>query len=276
MTESYETIVSRRDGRIGFIAFNRPQALNALNATLLAETTRALAALARDDQVAAIVIHGEGRAFSAGFDLKESAARGTSGAAAWREVLEHDFDFIVQFWDCPKPTIAAVHGYCLAGAFELMLACDITIAAEGTLFGEPEVRFGSGIIAMLLPWITGPKQAKELLLTGNDKVSAERALAMGIVNRVVPADEVMATATAMAEDIAAAAPLSVELTKRAINRTYEIMGMRQALLAALETDILLEASEGPERAEFNRSRREQGLQAAIAWRDARFGRKRAT
>ena len=222
------------------------------------------------------MVHGEGRAFSAGFDLKESAARGTSGALAWREVLEHDFDFIVQFWDCPKPIVAAVHGYCLAGAFELMLACDLPVAAEGTLFGEPEVRFGSGIIAMLLPWITGPKQAKELLLTGNDKVSAERAVAMGIVNRVVPADELLATATAIAGDIAAAAPLSVQLTKRAINRTYEIMGMRQALLAALETDILLEASEGPERAEFNRIRREQSLQAAIAWRDSRFGRRRET
>jgi enoyl-CoA hydratase len=243
---------------------------------LLAETTSALAEHARDDQIAAIVVHGEGRAFSAGFDLKESAARGTTGAAAWRKVLEQDFDFIVQFWDCPKPTIAAVHGYCLAGAFELMLACDITVAAEGTLFGEPEVRFGSGIIAMLLPWVTGPKQAKELLLTGNDKVTAERALAMGIVNRVVPADELMATATAIANDIAAAAPLSVQLTKRAINRTYEIMGLRQTLLASLETDILLEASEGPERAEFNRIRREQGLQAAIAWRDSRFGRKRET
>jgi enoyl-CoA hydratase len=270
---TYETIISRKEGRIGFIAFNRPRALNALNATLLAETTRALAQHASDQEVAAIVVHGEGRAFSAGFDLKESAARGTSGALAWREVLEHDFDFIVQFWDCPKPTIAAVHGHCLAGAFELMLACDITVAAEGTLFGEPEVRFGSGIIAMLLPWITGPKQAKELLLTGNDKVPAERALAMGIVNRVVPADDLMTTAKAIADDIAAAAPLSVQLTKRAINRTYEIMGLRQALLAALETDILLEASEGPERAEFNRIRREQGLQAAIAWRDARFGRK---
>jgi enoyl-CoA hydratase len=270
---TYETIISRKEGRIGFIAFNRPRALNALNATLLAETTRALAEHASDQEVAAIVVHGEGRAFSAGFDLKESAARGTSGALAWREVLEHDFDFIVQFWDCPKPTIAAVHGHCLAGAFELMLACDITVAAEGTLFGEPEVRFGSGIIAMLLPWITGPKQAKELLLTGNDKVPAERALAMGIVNRVVPADDLMTTAKAIADDIAAAAPLSVQLTKRAIIRTYEIMGLRQALLAALETDILLEASEGPERAEFNRIRREQGLQAAIAWRDARFGRK---
>jgi len=270
---TYETIISRKEGRIGFIAFNRPRALNALSATLLAETTRALAEHAGDEEVAAIVVYGEGRAFSAGFDLKESAARGTSGALAWREVLEHDFDFIVQFWDCPKPTIAAVHGYCLAGAFELMLACDITVAAEGTLFGEPEVRFGSGIIAMMLPWITGPKQAKELLLTGNDKVPAELALAMGIVNRVVPADDLMATATAIANDIVAAAPLSVQLTKRAINRTYEIMGLRQALLAALETDILLEASEGPERAEFNRIRREQGLQAAIAWRDARFGRK---
>lgn len=271
---TYETIISRKEGRIGFIAFNRPRALNALNATLLEETTRALADHAADEEVAAIIVHGEGRAFSAGFDLKESAARGTSGALAWREVLEHDFDFIVQFWDCPKPTIAAVHGYCLAGAFELMLACDITVAAEGTLFGEPEVRFGSGIIAMLLPWITGPKQAKELLLTGDDKVKAERALAMGIVNRVVPPDQLIATATAIASDIAAAAPLSVQLTKRAINRTYEIMGLRQALLASLETDILLEASEGPERAEFNRIRREQGLQAAIAWRDARFGQKR--
>jgi enoyl-CoA hydratase len=269
---TYETIISRKEDRIGFIAFNRPRALNALNATLLAETTRALAAHAGDEEVGAIVVHGEGRAFSAGFDLKESAARGTSGALAWREVLEHDFDFIVQFWDCPKPTIAAVHGYCLAGAFELMLACDITVAAEGTLFGEPEVRFGSGIIAMMLPWITGPKQAKELLLTGNDKVPAELALAMGIVNRVVPAQDLMATATAIAADIIAAAPLSVQLTKRAINRTYEIMGLRQALLAGLETDILLEASEGPERAEFNRIRHDQGLQAAIAWRDARFGR----
>jgi enoyl-CoA hydratase len=276
MTESYETIASRKEGRIGFIAFRRPGALNALNSALLAETTSALAEHARDDEIAAIIVHGEGRAFSAGFDLKESAARGTTGAAAWRQVLEQDFDFIVQFWDCPKPTIAAVHGYCLAGAFELMLACDITIAAEGTLFGEPEVQFGSGVVAMLLPWVTGPKQAKELLLTGDDQVTAERALAMGIVNRVVPANELMTTATAIASDIAAAAPLSVQLTKRAINRTYEIMGLRQALLASLETDILLEASAGPERAEFNRIRREQGLQAAIAWRDSRFGRKRET
>src|SRR5205814_9814834 len=107
----------------------------------------------------------------------------------FRSVLETDFDFLAQFWDSLKPTIAAVHGFCLAGAFELALACDITVAAEDTRFGEPEVRFGSGIVALLLPWITGPKQAKELLLTGNDRISAERAMEIASVNRVVPDGE---------------------------------------------------------------------------------------
>jgi len=188
------------------------------------------------------------------------------------EVLDYDFKFLMQFWDCPKPTIAAVHGFCLAGAFEMALSCDVTVAAEGTRFGEPEVRFGSGIVAMLLPWVVGPKAAKELLLTGNDKVDAARALQLGIVNHVVPAGQELEKALDIARDMAAAAPLSVEMTKRAINRTYEMMNMRQALLAALDIDTLIEAGGGPERAEFNRIRKEQGLKAAIEWRDARFKR----
>ena len=100
----------------------------------------------------------------------------------------------MQFWDCPKPTIAAVHGFALAGGFEMALSCDLTIAAEGTRFGEPEVRFGSGIVALLLPWMTTPKLAKELLLTGNDQIDAQRALGMGIVNRVVPLGSELETA----------------------------------------------------------------------------------
>jgi enoyl-CoA hydratase len=144
------------------------------------------------------------------------------------------------------------------------------VAAEGTLFGEPEARFGSGIIALLLPWYTSPKIAKELLLSGTDQVDALRAQAVGIVNHVVPLGEELPKAMAIARDFAASAPLSVQLTKRAINRTYEVMGMRQALLAALDTDVLIESTGGPERAEFNRLRKEQGLKAALAWRDARF------
>jgi enoyl-CoA hydratase len=236
----------------------------------MGEVSSALATFTADSAILAIVVHGAGRAFSAGFDMKESAQRPTPEIGDWQKILRDDFDFIMQFWDCPKPTIAAVHGFCLAGAFELALACDVTVAAEGTRFGEPEARFGSGIIAMLLPWMTGPKLAKELLMTGTDRVDAQRALAIGIVNHVVPAGEELDKAIALARDFAAAAPLSVQMTKRAINRTYEMMGMREALLAALDTDVLIEAGGGPERVEFNRIRREDGLKAALAWRDARF------
>jgi enoyl-CoA hydratase len=267
---TYTTIQVSTEGRIGILTFNRPQVLNAFDPTLVKETSAAVAAFAADPAILAIVVHGSGRAFSAGFDIKASAKMGPMGPEKWRELLEADFDFIMQFWDSPKPTIAAVHGYCIGGAFELALACDITVAAAGTRFGEPEVRFGSGIVAMLLPWVTGPKQAKELLLTGNDRITADRALQIGIINHVTPDGQELAKAMEIAQEIAAAAANSVRMTKRTVNRTYEIMGLRQALLAGLENDIYIEMAGGPERAEFNRIRAEQGLKAALAWRDARF------
>jgi enoyl-CoA hydratase len=264
------TIEIAREGRTAILTLNRPNLLNSINSELMREVTAAMTEFASDDAVGCVVINGNGRAFSAGFDLKESAERKLDTVAEWRTLLEADFEFLVQFWDCPKPVIAAVHGYCLAGAFEMALACDITIAAEGTRFGEPEVRFGSGAVALLLPWMTTPKLAKELLLTGNDRIDARRALAMGIVNEVVPEGTHLERALTVARDITHAAPQSVLLTKRAINRTYEIMGMRQALLAALDMDVLIEAGAGPERSEFNRIRKENGLKAAVAWRDAKF------
>ena len=264
-----KTVLARIDGRIGILTFNRPSALNAFSSEVVEATNKAFRELSDDPAVRAIVVHGAGRAFSAGFDLKEGIQQATRGVEAWRRVLEADFDFIVQFWDSPKPTIAAVHGYCLAGAFELALACDVTIAGEGTRFGEPEVRFGSGIVALLLPWVTGPKQTKEMLLTGDDKLTARRMLQIGVVNQVVPDEMVLERAMEVARSMASAAPESVRLTKQAINRSYEMMGMRQALLAALETDICIEAGENPDRTEFNRIRKDQGLAAALAWRDSR-------
>lgn len=270
MAQTHETIETRIDGRVGIITLNRPQVLNAINRTLMDEVTGAMVGFIADPKVLAIVLHGNGRAFSAGFDMKESAQRAVKDIEQWREVLGADFDFLLQFWDSPKPTIAAVHGFALAGGCEMALSCDITIAAEGTRFGEPEPRFGSGIIALLLPWMTTPKFAKEMLLTGSDQIDAQRALAMGIVNHVVPLGSEFEKAMQVARDIAAAAEGSVRLTKRAINRSYEIMGMRQALLAAVDTDVLIESAGGPEREEFNRLRREVGLKAALAWRDARF------
>ena len=267
MTDAEKLKIERR-GRIAILSFNRPRVLNAFDGPLIEATTQAMAELSADENVLAIVVRGEGRAFSAGFDLKAGAATaGQRSLADWRRVLETDFAFIMTFWECQKPTIAAIHGYCIGGAFELSLACDITVAAADTRLGAPEVKFGSGAVAMLLPFVTGSKAAKEILLTGDDHLTAERALTLGIVNHVAPAGEELTKALAIAESIAAADPMAVQLSKRAINRSYEAMGMRAALAQALEADIFIEGAGGPRRAEFDRIRREQGLKAALAWRD---------
>jgi len=279
---SYECIAIDRVAKVGILTFKRERVLNAFNSELIEETNAAMAGFVDDDDIAAIVVHGAGRAFSAGFDLKESAQRKIEDPDEWADLLRADFDFIMQFWDCPKPTVAAAHGHCLAGAFELALACDVTVAAESTLFGEPEVKFSSGIIAMLLPWVTGPKQAKELLLSGNDRIPAQRAYDFGLINRVVPDGEEFDVALSIARDMSrcathsvrmtklACATHSVRMTKLAINRSYEIMGMRQALHAALDIDTLIESTMTPDKIEFKRIRGEQGLKAALAWRDAKF------
>jgi enoyl-CoA hydratase len=135
------------------------------------------------------------------------------------------------------------------------------------MFGEPEVRFGSGIVALLAPWVTGPKQAKELLLTGDDKISAQRCYEMGILNKVSSDGEELFDALKIAKKITSSASNSVQLTKKAINRTYELAKMKQALIEGLEIDIQIESDLSPERIEFNKIRKKEGLKAALNWRD---------
>ena len=267
---AFEHIVVEHDGPVAVLTFNRPDRLNAFHNPLMRETLDAVARLDADTEVRAIVVAGAGRAFSAGFDLKAAGENPKTEVEDWEAQMRLQFDFIMQFWRAKTPTLAAIHGYCLAGAFELMLATDVTIAEEGCKLGEPEVRFGTGVVAMLLPWITGPKQAKELLLTGEDRLDAADALRMGIVNAVAPKGEALAQAMEKAKTIARASARSVALTKRAINQTYATMGLDAALQAGLDIDVLLNAGGGPEKREFARIRETEGLKAAIAWRDARF------
>mgnify|MGYP001228784690 CR=1 FL=1 len=255
---------------VAHLTFNRPERRNAFNNELMHEALRQMAALGQDNSVRAIIVSGAGETFSAGFDLKAAAERDMSTVAHIREQMNLQFDFITQFWSSPKPTIAAVRGYCLAGAFELSLACDLTVAAEDAMFGEPEVRFGTGAVAMLFPWLTTPKLAKEIVLTGADRIPASRAYEMGVVNRVVASDRVLDTARSLARSIAQSSAVSVQKSKEAINRAYDIMGMRQALAAGLDLDVEINATPSFEKTEFARIRKEQGLKAAIAWRDGRF------
>lgn len=271
---AFSTIGYETKGALAWIRLQRPEKLNAISQQMVAELHEAMDRAERDEDVRVIVLHGEGRAFSAGFDLEPAAEAGQTRAeemAALEEELRRDFALIMRFWDSPKPTVAAVHGYCLGGAMELAVACDMTIAAAGCRLGEPEVKFGSGIVAMLLPFLCGPKRAKELLLTGNDRVSAEQAETWGLVNRVVAQEQLLDEATALAREIARNDFVAVRLTKQAVNACLEIPRMRDALEHALELDIAIEKTETEESRQFNAILKKEGAKAAIAWRDSRLG-----
>src|SRR5262245_56272722 len=267
---AFTTIIVETLGPVLRLTLNRPERANALNATMLGEIGQAPDDAERDPGIRAVIVRGAGSAFTSGFDLKEQMERRPQGVDQWRSILRKDFDTIMRFWHFPRPTIAAVRGPCLAGACELALACDITIASHDAFFGEPELKFGAGIVVMLLPWIVGPKVAKEIIFTGADRIGADRAHAIGMINRIVAADDLDAAALQLARHIAAIDPALVKDTKRAINRALEAQGMLEALEAALQIDLAIEGAGSPDKVQFMDIARRDGLKAALAWRDARF------
>jgi enoyl-CoA hydratase len=270
MTERFLTITVEKIGPVARLTLARPERANALNAAMLGEIGAALDEIERDPGVRALIVTGAGAAFSSGFDLKEQMERRPAGVEDWRPILRKDFDTIMRFWHFPRPTIATVRGPCLAGACELALACDITIAAEDAFFGEPELKFGAGIVAMILPWVVGPKIAKEIILLGEDRIPAVRAREIGMVNRVVPPAELDRIGLAIANHVAAIDPNLVKETKRAINRAFEAQNMLEALEEALAIDVAIEGAGSPDKKHLMEIARRDGLTAALAWRDARF------
>ena len=272
MADGYHAIRLERSGAVATLTLDRPQRLNAINKQMLLELQHALDTVEGDPELRALVVNGAGGNFSSGFDLSEQMEARPTGVEIWREILERDFGTITRFWHFSKPTIAAVSGYCLAGGCELALCCDITLASEDAIFGEPELKFGAEIVVMILPWLVGPKHAKEIILRGMDRIPAQEALRIGLINRVVSVGELNSAALALARDIAVIDPHLVQQTKRAINRTFEIMGLVDALEAALDIDLAIEGAGSSDKIEFMKIARKDGLRAAIAWRDGRFGK----
>jgi enoyl-CoA hydratase len=256
-------------GPVRRLTLNRPDKLNAITGEMTEALSHALTGAAGDDGVRVLVLRGSGRAFCAGYDLEEDRAFEGADVAAWRDALAHDVGRMLELFDHPKPLIAEIHGYCLGGGCDLMMMCDLAVASDDAVFGEPEIQFGSGVVTMVMPWLIGARRAKELLLTGEDRVPAEEALRVGLVNRVVPRADLEAATLALARRVAAADPVALSLTKRAINRSWEAAGFREALMAAADLDAIIESAEVPARKEFNRIRETEGLKAAIAWRQAR-------
>jgi enoyl-CoA hydratase len=265
----YETITFEKDGPVGVLTLNLPKKLNAITGQLVKDVNAALDDAESDDDVRVVVLTGAGRAFCAGFDLSYTTEDATDLGKLHRD-LASDMDFIMRFWHFPKPTVAAVHGYALAGGCELAVACDITVADEKTFFGEPELRFGAGIVAMILPWLTGPKQAKEWILTGHDRFTAQRALEINLINQVAPEGEYLNVAMSIARGMASIDPVPMRLQKLAINRTLEIMGLNEAMKTAGDLGTLIEGIETPDSKMFSEIARKDGIKAALKWRDSRF------
>ncbi len=266
-----EPLVLTEDiGPVRRLTMNRPNALNALSHDLIEALSVAFRGAGADPDVSVIILRGGGRAFCAGYDLTEDAAGGVLDARHWHEDLAHSTRGMLEILDNPKPVIAQVHSYCLAGGTDLMLACDLAVASDDAYFGYVDVRFGSGVVSMFLPWVVGVRKAKELLFTGEDRVPADEALRIGLVNRVVPAADLDAATLALADEIAKNEPFVVQTTKRAVNRAWDVAGFRAAMAANTELDVMIETANLPARDEFRRITEEQGLKAAIAWRDARY------
>src|SRR5581483_10438920 len=240
-----ETVRFEVRGPAAWITLDRAEKLNAIDRSVVEGLQAALVRAREDDELKVVVVTGAGRAFSAGYDIGEEVGDRIRGADEWRTVLARDVDLAMALWGFPKPTIAAVRGWCLGGACELAMACDLVVAAEDARFGEPEIRYGSGPVALLMPYVLGQKKTNELLFTG-DWIDAAEALRAGLVNRVVPADELESAVSELVRKIAPTPLQVLRLTKLALTRAYEAMGLRAAVAANLDLSAILNAAESPE------------------------------
>jgi enoyl-CoA hydratase len=215
MPQGYETLLLEHRGRVALITINRPEKRNALNIKTREEGAALLGELDRDDSVGVVVITGAGdKAFIAGADIAEFAGR---TAMMQRDVMTGQSLFTAMD-SFSKPIIAMVNGYCLGGGCELALACDLRIASETASFGQPEINLGiipGGGGTQRLTRLVGEGKAMELILTG-DIIDAKTALAIGLVNHVVPADQLEAKTMEIAERIATKGPIALRLAKEAV------------------------------------------------------------
>lgn len=218
---TFDNLLLARDGAVAVVTLNRPKVLNALNNQTLTELASCLAALKADDTVRAIILTGAGeKSFVAGADINELAALSPVEGQGHARRGQLIFDAVEQMG---KPVIAAINGFALGGGCELAMACTMRIAADTARFGQPEINLGllpgyAG--SQRLPRLVGKSIAMEILLTG-DMVSAARAYEIGLVNRVVPAAELMAEATKLAQALAAKAPIAVRFIIEAVNQGLE-------------------------------------------------------
>ncbi len=237
MSTAFDTIEYQVDGAVATITLNRPDVANAQDTQLIDELDAAFDLAGADEEVRVVVMAANGRHFSAGHDLK--ALVGDVEPDKWRLMRDtpegkfhHEktmyFDRCLRIRDFPKPTIAAVHGKCIAAGVMLACMCDLIVASDDASFQNPVLRMtGAAVEILIEPWEMPPRKAKEFLLTAQT-ITAADAERLGMVNRVVPREELTATVQEMADAIALVPPATAAVVKRSINKTLELMGQKDA------------------------------------------------
>lgn len=276
---TYQNIIYEKKPPVAYITLNRPEKVNALSVDLQMEVREALEDAGwKDNEIRVVIIKGAGRGFSAGFDL---SGRSDADAVQWRANFLKGQGFSATgwwdvFWGNPKPLIAQVHGFCIAGGCATACFCDLCICSEDALFGAPEVRFSGPYLPAIWPWIIGMRKARELLYTGN-LIDAQEALRLGLVNKVVPRDKLDDEVNKLAGTIAKVPAACNEYSKKLVNMTYELMNIRLVMerSSELEAACLASTDSLPEIAEFQKIAQEKGLNAALAWNSARFAEEDA-
>jgi enoyl-CoA hydratase len=237
---NYETIVVSKEGMVGTITLNRPQAMNALSAKLVAELVSALDEFEKDDGVRCLIIAGSEKAFSAGADIKEMADM----TAVQMAMTGHFFPLWDKVGRFPKPIVGALSGFVLGGGLELAMCLDVLVASETTQLGQPEIDIGvmpGGGGTQRLTRAVGKYKAMEMILTGK-RIGAEEARALGLVSRVVPKEAYLEEARKVASEIASKSPVAIRMAKMAINKAFE-MGLGDAIDFERDLFYLLFASE---------------------------------
>ncbi|QIE30474.1 enoyl-CoA hydratase/isomerase family protein [Caballeronia sp. SBC2] len=265
---TFQNIALSVDRQIATLTLKRPDKMNAIDQETLLEIQQAMSELEKDTSVRALIITGEGRAFSSGFDLSPRDVP-IETVGAWRDYIRLGNDTWLRIWRSRLPVIAAVNGYCLGGGCELSMVCDLTLAADCAEFGEPEIQFSSAPPFAIMPWVLGMKKTKELLLTGQ-RINAVEAERIGLVNRVVSLNDLMTEARKLALKLAMIPPPAMALNKAALNQAYDLRGFQSAVDYGVEMFTLVHMSETDEAREFYQVAAEKGLKAAFKWRDLRF------
>lgn len=263
---TFRCLELQREGAVTWLTLNRPERLNAINEVLLGEYREALRDLADDAETSVIVVRGAGRAFCSGFDINPDEEE--VGGLARRDVvkdrrrLEHNIDVFMEAWRHPKPVIAAVHGYCLAGGTQLATLCDITVVAEDAVIGMPSLPLGGGYISPMWAPLVGPKRAKQMSFLARGRIDGTTAAAWGWANFAVPAASLFDEVRRLAAGIALTPVELLTVKKAAVNRAADIAGWSTIMPLGAETDALLHASGSVQ--QINRDIVEHGLKATMA------------